>query len=188
MASQENNDAHHAGSSLSVTSLNTALPEHDNAHDDHHGTDPTVADSTSPSAPETTGSCPTSPAQLPPDAPPLWSSREGRIAGYRRMIQNNHMPQQNVNLEALIRYYEDGGKVPEGNEEVWAVEGEVSFGIRFYAHSDEFPEGWFRKLRYCDVSCPSISLCPSHSSQYGLFVLWLQGPAITEICVANLPL
>lgn len=68
------------------------------------------------------------------------------------MIEKNHLPDHRTNLEALIRYYEEGGKVPDGDEEVWAVEGEVSFGIRDYRGDNEMPEGWMCKLRYCDVS------------------------------------
>lgn len=34
------------------------------------------------------------------------------------MIRLNHRPEQHANLEALIKYYEDGGKVPEGREEL----------------------------------------------------------------------
>lgn len=71
----------------------------------------------------------TSPAQSPPSRP-LWNTQEGRIAGFKRMIEINDLPEQRANLEALIRYYEEGGKVPEGYEEVWAIEGEVSLGTR----------------------------------------------------------
>lgn len=61
---------------------------------------------------------------------PLWNTREGRIAGYKRKIEKSHDPADRPNLEALVRYYEDGGKVPEGDEEVWAIDGQVFFGIR----------------------------------------------------------
>lgn len=94
------------------------------------------------------------PSLQSPPARPLWNTREGRIAGYRRMIERNLHPDHRANLEALIRYYEEGGKVPEGDEEVWAVEGGVSFGIRDYRgdNANLKPEGWMCKLRYCDVS------------------------------------
>lgn len=121
--------------SLSVTSCNAAFED---------GSEES-ADSTL-SLPQETASIQSPPAQ------PLWKSREGRIAGYRRMIEKNHIPDHRANLEALIRYYEEGGKVPEGDEEVWAVEEEVSFGIRDYRGDNEMPEGWMCKLRYCDVS------------------------------------
>ncbi|ROW03571.1 hypothetical protein VSDG_01237 [Cytospora chrysosperma] len=89
--------------------------------------------------------------QLPP-SPPLWNTREGRIAGYRRMIEHEHEPEQRANLEALIKYYEDGGKVPEGKEEVWAFDGQASFGIRFYTRCDQMPDGWLYKHKWCDSS------------------------------------
>lgn len=89
--------------------------------------------------------------QSPPSRP-LWNTREGRIAGYRRMVEKKHLPEHRANFEALIRYYEKGGRIPEGDEEVWAVEGEASFGIRDYKDDDQMPEGWLCKLRYCDVS------------------------------------
>lgn len=100
---------------------------------------------------ETANSASVSSAQSQP-ARPLWNTREGRITGYRRMIENNQLPDHHANLEALICYYEEGGKVPEGDEEVWAIEGEVSFGIRDYRGDNEMPEGWMYKRRYCDVS------------------------------------
>jgi hypothetical protein len=69
------------------------------------------------------------------------------------MIEKNHRPDHRANYEALIRYYEEGGKIPEGDEEVWAIEGEVSFGIRDYrGDGQEMPQGWLYKRRYCDVS------------------------------------
>lgn len=89
---------------------------------------------------------------LSPPSRPLWNTREGRIAGYRRMIEKNYLSDHRANFEALIRYYEEGGKIPEGVEEVWAVEGEASFGIRDYLDDDQMPKGWLYKLRYCDVS------------------------------------
>ncbi|KAK2603290.1 hypothetical protein N8I77_009756 [Diaporthe amygdali] len=99
---------------------------------------------------EMTDSASVSSAQSPPSRP-LWNTREGRIAGYRRMIEKNYLSDHRANFEALIRYYEEGGKVPEGDEEVWAVEGEASFGIRDYLDDDQMPKGWLYKLRYCDV-------------------------------------
>ena len=90
-------------------------------------------------------------AQSPPPRP-LWNTREGRIAGFRRTIEKNLFPENCANLEALIRYYEDGGKVPEGDEEVWAFDGQASFGIRKYTSFDQMPEGWLHKHKYCDVS------------------------------------
>lgn len=107
------------------------------------------ADSDLPSAQETGN--PASVQSTP--SRPLWDTREGRIAGYRRMIRENQLPEHRANFEALIRYYEEGGKIPKGDEEVWAVDGEASFGIRDYIRNrDQRPEGWSFKLRYCDVS------------------------------------
>lgn len=93
----------------------------------------------------------------PPPSRPLWNTPEGRIAGYKRAIEKNHSPDNRPNLEALIRYYEDGGKVPEGDEEVWAIDGQVSFGIRKYTRFDQMPEGFLSAHKYCDVS--SFCLC-----------------------------
>lgn len=81
----------------------------------------------------------------------LYNTREGRIATYRRMFESNRWPEQLANFEALIKYYEDGGRVPQGKEEVWAFDGQASFGIRFYTHLDQMPEGWLYKRRFCDV-------------------------------------
>lgn len=68
------------------------------------------------------------------------------------MIEKNDLPEHRANLEALIHYYEEGGKVPEGEEEVWATEGQVSFRTRGYKSIEEMPEGLLLKLNYCDVS------------------------------------
>lgn len=85
-----------------------------------------------------------------PRSRPLWNTREGRVAGYKRMIETNSLPEHCANLEALIRYYEEGGKIPTGDEEVWAVEGEVSFGI--IRNHSQMPIEWHCKLKYLDVS------------------------------------
>jgi hypothetical protein len=114
------------------------------------------ADSALSSAQETKIPDSTSLIQLPPSRP-LWNTPEGRIAGYKRAIEKNDSPDDHANLEALIRYYEDGGKVPEGDEEVWAIDGQVSFGIRKYTRFDQMPEGFLQKRKYCDVS--SFCLC-----------------------------
>lgn len=114
------------------------------------------ADSAVSSAQETKDPDPTSVIQSPPSRP-LWNTPEGRIAGYKRAIEKNHSADDLPNLEALIRYYEDGGKVPEGDEEVWAIDGQVSFGIRKYTSFDQMPEGFLSATKYCDVS--SFFLC-----------------------------
>lgn len=85
-------------------------------------------------------------------ARPLFNTPEGRIAAFKRALKTNNVPDNRANLEALIRYYEDGGKVPEGDEEVWAVDGQVSFGTRKYTSFDQMPEGWLFKTKYLDVS------------------------------------
>lgn len=109
------------------------------------------AESTLSSAQETKDPDLTSLIQPPPSRP-LWNTPEGRIAGYKRKIQKNYDPADHPNLEALIRYYEDGGKVPEGHEEVWAIDGQVSFGIRKYKSFDQMPEGFVSAQKHCDVS------------------------------------
>lgn len=68
------------------------------------------------------------------------------------MIEKNHQPEQRANHKVLMRYYEDGGQVAQGQEGVWAVDGQASFSIRRYTHFDKMPEGWLYKLRKCDVS------------------------------------
>lgn len=100
---------------------------------------------------ETENPTSTSSTQSPPYRP-LWNTREGRIAGYKRMIEKNNRPEHRANLEALVHYYEEGGKVPEGEEEVWATEGQVSFRSRGYKSIEEMPEGLLFKLNYYDVS------------------------------------
>jgi hypothetical protein len=72
------------------------------------------------------------------------------------MLENDEEPEQRANLEALIKYFEDGGKVPEGNEEVRAFDGQASFGIRFYTRFDQMPEGWLFKQKWCDVRCSCL--------------------------------
>lgn len=64
------------------------------------------------------------------------------MAGYKRMLVTENNSDQLSNFEALIKYYEDGGKIPEGKEEVWAF---------------NTPNGWAYKHRWYDVS--SFCLC-----------------------------
>lgn len=125
--------------SLSINSPNTAF-EDQNVGDKSAGS----------SVQETINPASISPIQSPPPRP-LWRTREGRIVGYKQMIESNHLPEQRANFEAMIRYYEDGGKVPEGKEEVWAFDRQASFGIRFYTHIDQMPDGWLYKHRWRDV-------------------------------------
>lgn len=68
------------------------------------------------------------------------------------MMEKNIFPENRANLEALICYYENGGKVPGRDEEVWTFDGQASFGIRDYTRFDQMPEGWLHKHRYWDVS------------------------------------
>lgn len=114
--------------------------------------------SSSSSAPEIEGSGPISSAQPPPSRP-LWNTSEGRIAVYKRMVETEDVPEKRANYEALMKYYEDGGKVPEGKEEVWAFDGQASSGIRAYTNRDQIPEGWGQKHSFCDVSL--LRLCQS---------------------------
>lgn len=152
------NEATHAVdgvTSLPVTSANTALEDQE-THDRRESRVAGAADSTSSSAAEIGSPGPVSPLLQPQSSPPLWNTREGRIAGYKRMIQTNYLPEQRANLEALIEYFEDGGKVPEGDEELWAFDGQTSFGIRFYTEINPPPDGWFQKHRWCDVRVSRI--------------------------------
>lgn len=109
------------------------------------------ADSAQSSAQEVMNLASTSSVQST-SARPLFKTPEGRIAAFKRMLEKNTIPDSRVNLEALIRYYKEGGKVPEGDEEVWAVEGQVSFGTRNYTSFDQMPEGWLFKNKFVDVS------------------------------------
>lgn len=137
-----------------VATLSVASPKA--AADGSQNSSAKSAESALLSAQETKDSDSTSLIQPPPSRP-LWNTPEGRIAGYKRAIEKNHSPDDYLNLEALIRYYEDGGKVPEGDEEVWAIDGQVSFGIRRYTHFNQMPEGFLSAHKYCDVS--SFCLC-----------------------------
>lgn len=128
---------------LSVASPSTTV-ENPNISDKH-------AESALPSAQEIKNSASTSSVQSTA-ARPMFNTREGRIAAFKRALETNTVPENRANLEALICYYEDGGKVPEGDEEVWAVDGQVSFGTRKYTSFDQMPEGWLFKTKYLDVS------------------------------------
>lgn len=132
---------------LSVTSSKAAVSNQDSSDNS--------AESALSSAQETKDPDPASSTQWRPPRP-LWNTPEGRIAGYRRMIQRNRDPADRPNLEALVRYYEDGGKVPEGDEEVWAIDGQVSFGIRKYTSFQQMPKGFMSAQKHLDVSrfCP----------------------------------
>lgn len=125
----------------------------------------------------------TSFVQSPPSRP-LWNTREGRIAGYKRTIEKSLFPENRANFEALIRYYEDGGKVPEGDEEVWAFDGQASFGIRNYTRFDQMPEGWLNKHRYCDVS----GFCLCRYWFRGLLLSFLFVSLLTPLCSSFLEL
>lgn len=170
MAAQESNDTHRQPGDHNLPDANPTLPitSLNNNNNVRQSTETTTADSSPPSAPDTTGAGPAPSAQQPPGARPLWSTREGRIAGYRRMIETNHVPEQKANREALIMYYEDGGKVPEGDEELWAVDGQATFGI---IDIYQVPRERFLKRTYLDVSlAPCQPLCThlilAHISRY----------------------
>lgn len=150
---------------LSVASPGPCLAiENPSASDQH-------ADLAFSSAQDTKDSALTPNVQSTPTRP-LSNTREGRIISYRRAIEKNLFPDHRANLEAFIRYYEDGGKIPEGDEEVWAVEGEVSFGTRKYRTFEEMPEGWLTKLKFLDVSI--------------LYLYWIQGLLATSYFVSLL--
>lgn len=91
------------------------------------------------------------PSVQPTSSQLLWNTPEGRIAGFRRMIRENIHSDHRDNLEALIRYYENGGKVPTGQEEIWAMDGEIIVGI-LTERISQLPADWFRRRKYCDVS------------------------------------
>jgi hypothetical protein len=83
---------------------------------------------------------------------PLWTTPDGQIAKFKHLIEKNLLPQQRANFEALIRYYEDGGKIPQGDEEVWADEREIAFGTRKHTSFEQIPKEWWTKTRFLDVS------------------------------------
>lgn len=109
-------------------------------------------------SPQATKDSPSSSSVQSPATRPLFNSQEGRIAAYKRMIQKDTFPYARANIEALIRYYEDGGRIPQGDEEVWVIDGEVSFGIRKYTSFEKMPEGWLTKNKFLDVSGPYLLL------------------------------
>lgn len=167
MAHEESHDASSGHQAAHLNGGNAPIlvpspnlsPEDQAMHNDHTSAIAmaVAAASTQGSAQGTEG-----PGQNLPPHRPLWDTPEGRVAGFKRMLESNKWPDHRDNLEAFIKYYGDGGKVPEGDEEVWAIEGQVSFGERPYNRPDLFPEGWFHMRRWRDVCCP----CPCrYSSQ-----------------------
>ncbi|KAK0701745.1 hypothetical protein B0T26DRAFT_681859 [Lasiosphaeria miniovina] len=65
--------------------------------------------------------------------------RAQRIAELRRDLDANTLPDQRVNFEALIRYYEGGGRQPAGTEELWVLDGEFVWGR--LRRPEDFPLG-----------------------------------------------
>jgi hypothetical protein len=62
------------------------------------------------------------------------------------MVRNtlDSLPQNDrtrICYEALIRYYENGGRVPNVGEELWIIDGELSWGER--RKQSDFPPGGF---------------------------------------------
>lgn len=77
--------------------------------------------------------------------------RAQRIESLRREIEANTFPGQRVNFEALIRYYEGGGRLPAGMEELWVFDGELSWGRR--QRPEDFPPGVYwnpNVARFCE--------------------------------------
>ncbi|KAM0273500.1 hypothetical protein ACHAQH_008325 [Verticillium albo-atrum] len=53
-----------------------------------------------------------------------------RISALSSLTKDRHWQSQEQNLKALIRYYEEGSRCPVGDEEIWAIDGELSWGVR----------------------------------------------------------
>lgn len=100
-----------ASSSSSSNPPQVAAREHEHDIDSHEVQAPTAAE----------GPLSSSPAQQQQQpSPPMFNTPEGRVAAYRRMLRvNNLEPEQRPNLEALVRYYEEGGKVPGHRKRCW---------------------------------------------------------------------
>ncbi|KAK4160161.1 hypothetical protein QBC43DRAFT_293210 [Cladorrhinum sp. PSN259] len=79
--------------------------------------------------------------------------RAARIALFRQLIEANERPEQHINYEAYLRYYEEGGRLPRGDEELWAFNGELTWGR--FRKPDDFPPGvyWDRNIvKFCEAS------------------------------------
>ncbi|KAK0717052.1 hypothetical protein B0T26DRAFT_675427 [Lasiosphaeria miniovina] len=78
--------------------------------------------------------------------------RAARIALFRQLMGANEQPEQRINYEAYLRYYDEGGRLPRDDEELWAFNGELTWG-RFRTPED-FPPGvyWDRNIvKFCDA-------------------------------------
>lgn len=140
-----------AASSSPANPPKLASPEHEHDVDGHNAAAPTAADVPLSSIPVSTFPAAGSPAQQSsPPLPPMYNTPEGKIASYKRRIRDTDKPAQRANLEALLRYYEEGGKVPQGEEELWAFDGRVVFEIMSNKSIDQLPEGWYAKPKVLD--------------------------------------
>jgi hypothetical protein len=57
-------------------------------------------------------------------------------AAYERSLRMNHINFQRKNIEFLIHYYENGGKVPAPGQTIWLLDGKV-----VDKEPEEIPEG-----------------------------------------------
>lgn len=90
--------------------------------------------------------------QIPPSALPPEFRRPpaDAIARLKREIDESTSPKAIVNLEALLSYYEEGGRYPEGEEELWAINGKLYWGIKRYPA--DFPgDTFFKGTKHCEV-------------------------------------
>ncbi|KAM0323864.1 hypothetical protein ACHAQA_008444 [Verticillium albo-atrum] len=53
-----------------------------------------------------------------------------RMSTILALAEKREWESQRINLDALIRYYKQGNRCPIGEEELWAINGELSWGIR----------------------------------------------------------
>lgn len=75
-----------------------------------------------------------------------------QIRRHKECIESGEWPEHNINREAIIKYYEDGGRCPQDKEELWAINGQLYWGIK--RRPDDFPNGsyWDKTPKLCEVS------------------------------------
>lgn len=146
MANKQSNDAHPSYEATHLADGVAALADQD-SHDGSESILPESTDLATSSAPVKRGprSKLLSGATITTVSTAVEHTRR-QNCGIKRLIKANELPEQRANLEALIKYYEDGGKIPEGQEEVWAFEGKASFGIRRYTYINQMPERCFTSI------------------------------------------
>lgn len=72
-----------------------------------------------------------------------------RIEDLRNLITTGQFPELRADLEALIRYYENGGRCPQGEEELLVVNGQLYWGTCWGPNNT--PEGTYKTPKYKEV-------------------------------------